>query len=55
MVSKRKTQKKELSIFEKYLTGWVALCIIGGIIIGKAFPSFSIWLDRMSIAQVSIL
>jgi len=54
MASERKVQEKKLSIFEKYLTGWVALCIIVGIFIGRAFPSFSIWLDKMSIAQVSI-
>ena len=54
MASEKKVQEKQLSIFEKYLTGWVALCIIVGILIGRAFPSFSIWLDRMSIAQVSI-
>lgn len=54
MASEKKVQKKKLSIFEKYLTGWVALCIILGILIGRVFPSFSIWLDRMSIAQVSI-
>jgi len=49
-----KTEERKLSIFEKYLTGWVALCIIVGIFIGRAFPYFSIWLDRMSIAHVSI-
>jgi len=54
MASERKIPEKKLSIFEKYLTGWVALCIIVGILIGRAFPSFSIWLDKMSIAQVSI-
>jgi len=55
MASERKAQEKKLSIFEKYLTGWVALCIIVGIFIGRAFPSFSIWLDKISIAQVPIM
>ncbi len=54
MASREKTHGKKLSIFEKYLTGWVALCIIMGILIGKASPSFSVWLDKMSIAQVSL-
>jgi len=54
LVSREKTELKTLSIFEKYLTGWVAICIIAGILIGKVFPSLSIWLDKMSIAQVSI-
>lgn len=54
MVSAEKVEVKKLSIFEKYLTGWVALCIIAGIILGRAFPGLSVWLDKMSIAQVSI-
>ncbi len=54
MASERKVQEKKLSVFEKYLTGWVSLCIIVGILIGRTFPSFSVWLDKMSIAQVSI-
>ena len=27
--------KKGLSFFEKYLSLWVALCILGGILLGK--------------------
>jgi len=45
---------KKLSIFEKYLTLWVFLCIIAGIILGRIFPDMASMLDRMSIAQVSI-
>jgi len=54
MAPEKKVETKKLSIFEKYLTGWVALCIIAGTLLGRAFPSLSIWLDKMSIAQVSI-
>ncbi len=28
----------QLSLFEKYLTFWVALCILTGIALGKIFP-----------------
>ena len=28
-------QKKRLGFFEKYLTLWVALCIVAGILIGN--------------------
>ena len=31
-------QRKGLNIFEKYLTLWVALCIAGGIVLGKLAP-----------------
>ncbi len=40
---------KGLNIFEKYLTVWVILCIIGGIVLGKFAPGFARSLDGMSI------
>ena len=47
-------REQNLSVFEKYLTMWVFLCIIGGIILGKFVPSVALRLDEMSIYQVSI-
>ncbi|MGL5193498.1 MAG: ACR3 family arsenite efflux transporter [Chroococcales cyanobacterium] len=44
----------KLSVFERYLTLWVFLCIIAGIILGKVFPGVADILDAMSIYQVSI-
>jgi len=44
----------KLSFFERYLTLWVFLCILGGIILGKLFPSVAVTLDAMSVYQVSI-
>lgn len=46
--------KKGLSIFEKYLTVWVLLCIVLGIMLGKLCPDFAIKLDSFSFYQVSI-
>lgn len=43
-----------LSFFERYLTLWVFLCIIAGIILGRIFPGIAIALDAMSLYQVSI-
>jgi len=43
-----------LSFFEKYLTLWVFLCIIAGIILGRLFPGVAVALDAMSIYQISI-
>jgi ACR3 family arsenite transporter len=40
---------KGLNIFEKYLTIWVVLCIIGGIVLGKLAPTFATYLDGLAI------
>jgi len=42
-------QTRKLNVFEKYLTIWVALCIVGGIILGKAAPSLATFLDGLAI------
>jgi ACR3 family arsenite transporter len=40
---------KEMSFFERYLTLWVALCIVAGIALGKLAPGFAQTLDGMAI------
>ena len=47
-------KERGLSVFEKYLTLWVLLCIGAGILLGKVAPSFAVRLDSMSVYQVSI-
>src|SRR4030042_2345113 len=42
-------KEKGLNIFEKYLTVWVVLCIMGGIVLGKLTPGFAKALDGMAI------
>lgn len=46
--------EKQLSIFERYLTAWVLLCIAGGVILGKVAPNVATTLNDFSIYQVSI-
>jgi len=46
--------EKKLSIFERYLTLWVLLCIAAGIILGKSAPTVVTTLNDLSIYQVSI-
>lgn len=41
--------RKMTSIFERYLSLWVGLCIAGGIFLGKLAPNLSKTLDSMSI------
>lgn len=40
---------KGMSLFERYLTVWVALCIVGGIVLGKVAPELAKTLDGMAI------
>jgi len=42
-------QPKGLNVFERYLTIWVVLCILGGIVLGKAAPQFAKFLDGIAI------
>ena len=39
-----------MSLFERYLTAWVALCIIAGIALGTVAPGFAATLDGMAIS-----
>lgn len=41
--------RKMTSVFERYLTLWIALCIALGIMLGKVAPQFAKTLDGMSI------
>ncbi len=42
-------ERKMTSIFERYLTVWVGLCILGGIALGRVAPGFAHTLDGMAI------
>ncbi len=50
------SEQKEtgLHFFEKYLTVWVALCMVAGILIGKYIPALPTFLGKLEVAQVSI-
>ncbi|MDP8261757.1 MAG: ACR3 family arsenite efflux transporter [Candidatus Ancaeobacter aquaticus] len=47
-------EERQLSIFEKYLTLWVIVCIGLGIGLGKFFPGAAVSLDALSFYKVSI-
>ena len=44
----------KLPVFERYLSVWVILCIVGGIVFGKLFPQAISFLSRIEIARVNI-
>ena len=43
-----------LSVFERYLTVWVFLCIVGGITLGQTLPGVFQAIGRMEYAQVNL-
>lgn len=45
---------RKMPTFERYLSVWVALCILAGIGIGWLAPGFAAVLDRAQVAHVSI-
>ena len=47
-------KKQGLGFFEKYLTLWVAICIVVGIAIGQWFPVIPETLSKFEYANVSI-
>src|SRR5665811_598434 len=43
-----------MSVFERYLTVWVALCIVVGIALGQFLPGLFQAIGRMEVAQVNL-
>jgi len=48
------TRKATLGIFEKYLTLWIAICIVAGLLVGKFLPQFGQLMDSLKFGQLSI-
>jgi len=42
-------ERKLTNVFERYLTVWVGLCIVGGIVLGKVAPEMAAKLDGMAV------
>ncbi len=47
-------QKQVMGLWEKYLTLWVALGMVAGILIGFTFPGMADFIDSLSIQQVNL-
>ena len=47
-------EKSAISVFQKYLTVWVIMCMVIGILIGKFLPQIPDFLNRFEYAKVSI-
>ena len=47
-------EKSAISVFQRYLTVWVIMCMVIGILIGKFLPQIPDFLNRSEYAKVSI-
>jgi len=47
-------ERRELGLFEKYLTLWIAICIIIGLLLGRFLPALGQYLDSLKFANLSI-
>src|SRR4030043_398967 len=45
---------KGLGIFEKYLTLWIVICIVLGLLVGRFLPGFGQFIDSLKFRQLSI-
>jgi ACR3 family arsenite transporter len=50
----RKEKTTGIGFFQKYLTVWVALCMVVGILIGKFIPTIPVFLNQFEYVKVSI-
>lgn len=50
----REEKAQDIGFFERYLTVWVALCMVAGILIGKFLPVIPEFLGQFEYANVSI-
>ena len=47
-------EKAGISVFQKYLSVWVILCMVAGVLLGKFLPQIPDFLNRFEYAKVSI-
>jgi len=53
-VTSKRAVGAPMSVFERFLSVWVALCIVVGIALGQLFPSVFQAIGRLEIAQVNL-
>lgn len=54
MKNNYKIEKQGINTFQKYLTLWVLICMVFGILIGKFLPSIPVFFSHFEYANVSI-
>jgi hypothetical protein len=52
--AKHVKQELSLGLWEKYLTVWIAICIVVGLLVGRFIPAFGEFMDSLKFANLSI-
>jgi len=53
--TKASVKKEEaLGLFEKYLTVWIGICIVAGLLVGRLAPGFGQFMDSLKFRSLSI-
>jgi ACR3 family arsenite transporter len=50
----KQSQTREIGFFDKFLSLWVVLCMVAGVLIGKFLPGLPAFMGRFEYANVSI-
>lgn len=53
-VNEKNTKKNDMGLWERYLTLWVALCMVAGVLIGKFLPAIPETLSQFEYYNVSV-
>lgn len=53
-MSKRPVQNEGIGFFQKYLSLWVAVCMVAGVLTGKFLPDIPAFLNQFEYAKVSV-
>jgi len=53
-VTAKAAEGAAMGLFERYLTVWVLLCIVAGILLGQLFPALFQAVGKMEVAQVNL-
>jgi len=53
-LSPAQSEPAPIGFFERYLSVWVALCIVAGIVLGRVFPGAFAAIGRLEVAKVNL-
>ena len=50
----KKEKNSGINFFQRYLTLWVFLCMVAGVLLGHFVPAFPTFLNQFEYARISI-